>query len=233
MKKRFLAIACTLFIVAVVLFTPACKKNSPGSGKLLVAHASPDAGAIDVLIDNSKINTSALSYPGNTGYTSAPEGNHSIRINGAGTANSLISATFGIESNENYSLFVYDRAASIKLLYTVDVLNNPAPDKAYVRFFHFSPNAPTVTMGTLNGTTFTPLFENRSFETQNTALTNSNFTAITPGTYNFDVRVAGAGVSLFTVNNVNLQGGKIYTVFAKGLAGNATTPLGAEIMANN
>jgi hypothetical protein len=32
---------------------------------------------------------------------------------------------------------------------------------------------------------------------------------------------------------VVLQSGKIYTVYARGIVGNTTTPLGASIIANN
>jgi hypothetical protein len=104
-----------------------------------------------------------------------------------------------------------------------------------VRFFHLSPGAPAVTVGTLSGSTFTaiPAFTSRAFETQTTANANAGFTPVDAGTYTFDVRIAGTTTSVLNLPGIVLQAGKIYTIFARGIVGNATTPLGASIIANN
>jgi hypothetical protein len=86
-------------------------------------------------------------------------------------------------------------------------------------------------VGTLTGSTFTPVFSNRSFETATTAGANSVFTPVPAGTYNFDVRAGGS--SVLPLNGIVLQAGKIYTVFARGIVGNTTTPLGATIIVHN
>jgi hypothetical protein len=56
---------------------------------------------------------------------------------------------------------------------------------------------------------------------------------VNTGTYSFQIRVNGAGAPLLTVNNIVLEEGKSYTLFAKGLSGNMTTPLGLELITNN
>jgi hypothetical protein len=76
------------------------------------------------------------------------------------------------------------------------------------------------------------VFSNRSFETIATATANSAFTPVDAGSYTFDVRLAN-NTSVLTVPNISLQAGKIYTVFARGIVGNTTTPLGAEVIAHN
>jgi hypothetical protein len=114
-----------------------------------------------------------------------------------------------------------------------DDLTTPAAGKAHIRFFHLSPGAPAVTVGVLNGATFTGVFNNRSFETQATATANQAFTPVDAGTYTFDVRLPGTTTSVLTVPGVNLAAGKIYTVFARGVVGSSTTPLGASIILHN
>src|SRR5690606_25594351 len=103
-------------------------------------------------------------------------------------------------------------------------LTTPAAGKAHVRFLHLSPGAPAVTIGVLTGTTFTPVFSNRAFETAATATANQGFTPVDAGTYNFDVRLTDGTTSVLAVNNIALQAGKIYTVFARGIVGNTTSP---------
>jgi hypothetical protein len=88
----------------------------------------------------------------------------------------------------------------------------------------------------LSNNTFTaiPAFTNRSFETQTTATANQNFTPLPAGTYTLDVRVASNNTSVLQVPNVTLQSGKIYTIFARGIAGaTGAHSSGAKIILHN
>jgi hypothetical protein len=72
------------------------------------------------------------------------------------------------------------------------------------------------------------VFANKAFKEY------SAFTPVDAGTYNLEVRVAGTSTVALPLNNITLQAGKIYTVFAKGLlAGSGTQALGAQIIVNN
>jgi hypothetical protein len=114
-----------------------------------------------------------------------------------------------------------------------DNLAAPASGKAHIRFFHLSPDAPGVDVGVLNGSTFTPVFANRSFETQTSAATNAAFTPVDAGTYTFQVRVAGTSTVALNIPGVTLEAGKIYTVFARGLlAGSGSQALSASVIVN-
>ena len=115
----------------------------------------------------------------------------------------------------------------------MDNLAAPAAGKAHIRFLHLSPGAPAVTIGILNGGAFTPVFSNRTFETAASANANQGFTPVDAGTYTFDVRLADGTTSVLTVPNIALQAGKIYTVFARGIVGNTTSPLGASLIVHN
>ncbi len=201
--------------------------------RINVVHASPDAPGVDLFVDNSKQNNTELTYPNSTGYLSVLSGNRGIRVNAAGTTNTVAFATLNFIQDRNYSLFAYNVLAQIGLLAVEDDLTAPAGGRAHVRFFHLSPDAPTVTVGTVaNGGTFSPVFSDRSFETQASATANRDFTPVPSGTYTFEVRVAGNTV--LTVPNVVLQAGKIYTIFAKGLvAGAGNQALGAEVITHN
>jgi hypothetical protein len=229
MKFQYVFIA--LFSAASLL---SCDKDDTPqpTASVNVIHASPDAPGVDLLVDNLKVNTAALNYPDATGYVKVVAGTRNIKVNATGTNNSVINANLTFMADRFYSVYAYNLLASIGAIVVEDNLALPAAGQAHIRFFHLSPNAPSVTVGTLSGTTFTPVFSNRSFETQTTATANQNFTPVAAGTYTFDVRANGS--SVLNLPNIVLQAGKIYTVFARGLvAGAGTQALGAQIVTHN
>jgi len=233
MKKTFSRFTSATLLLVFALSFAACKKEDKEEARVLVTHASPNAPGVDLLVDNSKVNSSALTFPNNTGYLTVNAGTRNIKVNASGTTTTVINADIPFAKDKNYSLFAFNLVASIGAILVEDNLTAPASGKAHIRFFHLSPGAPAVTVGVLNGSTFTGVFTNRAFETQASATANQAFTPVDAGTYNFDVRVAGTTTSVLPLNGIVLQAGKIYTVFARGIVGNPTTPLGATIITHN
>lgn len=229
MKHNYTIIS--LFL-ALSLF--ACDKDEApqATASVKIIHASPDAPGVDLLVDNVKVNMTALNFPEATGYVKVLVGTRNVKVNATGTTNSVINANLTFVADKYYSVFAYNQLASIGAFMVEDNLTLPAAGQSHIRFFHLSPNAPTVTVGTLSGTTFTPVFSNRSFETPATASANQNFSPVPSGTYTFDVQANGS--SVLNLPNIVLQAGKIYTVFAKGLVGGTgSQALGAQIVLHN
>ena len=78
----------TSIILLSMLFS-SCKKEeevTKSYAKVLVTHASPNAPGVDLLVDNSKQNSAALSYPANTGYLQVEAGTRNIKVNVSGTS---------------------------------------------------------------------------------------------------------------------------------------------------
>lgn len=228
---KFYQILIALFLS--VSFFSCDKDDTPqATTSVNIVHASPDAPGVDLLVDNVKVNTAALNFPDATGYLKVFAGTRNIKVNATGTSNSVINANLTFAADKYYSLYAYNQLASIGAFVVEDNLAVPDVGQAHIRFFHLSPNAPAVTVGTLSGATFTPVFANRSFETQATASANQNFTPVPSGTYTVDVQANGT--SVLTLPGVVLQAGKIYTVFAKGLVGGqGSQALGAQILTHN
>ncbi|CAN5640641.1 DUF4397 domain-containing protein [soil metagenome] len=213
-------------ITMVLSFTmSSCKKDSTDSNaKVLVVHASPDAPGVDLLVDNTKVNSAALNYPTNTGYLTVKAGTRNIKVNAAGTSTSVINADIPFTKDKNYSLFAIDSLSVISALLLEDDLTAPASGKAHVRFVHLSPDAPAVDVALAGGAV---LFGAYEFEDA------SAFTPLDAGTYNLEVRVAGTSTVVLPLPGIVLTSGKIYTVFAKGfLGGTGAQALGAEIIIN-
>ena len=224
MRKAISILASVILPVSLVTLS-SCEDEQITYANVLVAHASPDAPGVDLLIDDVKVNTQPLTYPGNTGYLQAESGTRNIKVNVAGTSNSVINGNLVVEADENYSIFAVDEVAEITALVLVDDLTPPAAGKAHVRFVHLSPDAPAVDIALTGGAV---VFPNVAFK---------GFTAFTPldagVAYNLEVRVAGTSTVALVLPPVTLQPGKIYTVFAKGfLAGTGAQALGAEVIVN-
>jgi hypothetical protein len=226
MKKTLLSLIPVALIATIVLVSSCKKEETPKTyAKVLVTHSSPNAPGVDLLVDGSKQNSAALTFPNNTGYLQVESGMRNIKVNVSGTSTTVINSDLTLVKDKNYSVFAIDSVSKISALVLEDDLTTPAAGKAHVRFIHLSPNAPAVDVALTGGAV---VFGNKSFK---------DYTAFTPldaGTYNLEVRVAGTSTVALPLPGITLQAGKIYTVFAKGfLGGSGAEALGAEIIVNN
>lgn len=229
MKKIASLKMMSLLALSIVLISSCSKDDDPvptPTAKVLVAHASPNAPGVDLLVDDTKQNTAALTFPANTGYLTVNAGTRNIKINVSGTSTTVINANVNFEANKNYSVFAVDSVSKISAIVLGDDLTAPASGKAHVRFVHLSPNAPAVDIAVASSGAV--VFPNTAFKN------GTAFKPLDAGTYNLDVRVAGTTTVALPLPAITLQAGKIYTVFAKGfLGGTGAQALGAEIIANN
>ncbi len=228
MKNKISIFLSTILFASITLFT-SCKEDESNDdksyAKVLVTHASPNAPGVDLLVDNSKQNSSALTFPNNTGYLQVESGTRNIKVNVTGTSTTVIEANLMLAKDNNYSVIAVDSVSKISAIVLTDDLSAPAAGKAHVRFIHLSPNAPAVDVAVASSGAV--VFGNKAFK---------EYTAFTPldaGTYNLDVRVAGTSTVALVLPAITLEAGKIYTVFAKGfLGGSGAQALGAEIIVN-
>ena len=213
---------------SLILFSSCSKdEDEPGTAKVLVTHASPNAPGVDLLVDNNKVNTQALTFPNNTGYLEVNSGRRNIKVNASGTSTTVINADLDLVEGRNYSVFAANTLTSIEAVVLEDNLTAPAAGKAHVRVVHLSPDAPAVNIG-VQGLA-TNLFTNLAFKS------GTAFTPVDAGTYTLEVKLASNNAVVLTVP-ATLAAGKIYTVFARGFvtppAGN-TNSLGVSVIMNN
>jgi hypothetical protein len=196
-----------------------------GAAHVLFVHASPDAPAVDIYVGRRPM-ARGLEFPGNTLYEGIRAGAGDVRVNVAGTTTTVISATVPFQARTWYSIFAVNTVANIEPLLLTDDLTPPAAGKAHVRFVHLSPNAPAVDVAVADGGPV--VFGNKSFKDY------TPFTPLPAGTYELEVRLAGTSTVVLPLPGIKLEAGKIYTVFAKGLAG-GTGPqaLGAQVIVNS
>ncbi|MBD3225049.1 MAG: DUF4397 domain-containing protein [Caldithrix sp.] len=194
-----------------------------GNANAMVVHASPDAPAVDLRVDDM-VAGSGLEFPNNTSYLPVTGGTRNIKVNAAGTSTTVIEADIDFMKDMYYSIFAVDSVSKIEPLLIEDDLTPPAAGNAHARFIHLSPNAQAVDITTTDGNV---VFADKSFK---------EYTAFTPlaaGTYDLQVRLQGTESVVLDLSGITLEDGKIYTIFAKGfVGGTGSQELGAQIIVN-
>lgn len=163
-------------------------------------------------------------------YTLEPKAGSIIAYNVAGKPNNYGSVTKDLEEDKVYSSFLIDTIGSTKAVIVNDNLDDPTPGKVKIRFFHFSPNAPALDV-VIQGTT-AKLFANRVYNDQAANAAYESFIEIAPGTYTFLFNNATTGAIEYTTSAQILLPDRIYTMAARGVKGNVTSPLGAWVYPN-
>jgi hypothetical protein len=227
---RFSRLPIAAFAVLAVVSTTGCgdDNNNPiaatPTARVMAVHASPDAPAVDLVVDGAVAGT-GLTFPNNTGYLTVNAGTRNVKVNVSSNGATVINADLPTAAGGNYSVFATGPVAGLEALVVPDDLTAPAAGKAHVRFIHLSPDAPAVDVAVTGGPV---LFPNQSFR---------DYTAFTPvdaGSYDLEVRPAGMSSVVLALPGVTLEAGRIYTVFAKGfLNGTGPQALGAQTIVNN
>jgi hypothetical protein len=194
--------------------------------RVRVVHASPDAPAVDVYADGSRV-LSNVAFKDASDYLSVPAGPHNFKVyaTGANPASdkAAISADATLDAEKDYTIVAIGKLAEIKPLVLVDNNAAPARGKAHVRVVHASPDAPAVDIAVKGGPV---LVSSLAFGKDAGPL------PVDAGTYDLEVRAAGTTTVALPINGVQLQAGKIYTIFAVGLL-NGTPKLEAFPVVND
>ncbi|RKD30542.1 DUF4397 domain-containing protein [Thermohalobacter berrensis] len=174
-----------------------------------VLHASPDAPAVDVYVNNRKI-ASNLAYKNFTQYIQLNPGNYNVRVFPAGrTTNPVINQDINIQPNSIFTVAATGKLNNISLYPISEPRLTIPPGRVYVRFAHLSPGAPNVDIRLPDGTT---LFRNVGYRQA------TNYIPVTPGTYTLEAYPTGADQRVLYVPNMTLKPNRFYTVYAVGLA---------------
>ncbi|WP_433624636.1 DUF4397 domain-containing protein [Halomicrococcus sp. NG-SE-24] len=190
------------------------QEGGDGDANVRVAHMSPDAPPVDVLVDNETV-VENLSFGNVTDYLAVSAGAHNVTIRAAGDPSTVVFSgelTFDAGSRRTIVAAgeVTDEGTTdFEPVVLEDDFTVPE-ENASVRLVHVSPDAPPVDITVQE--TNTTLFDNVSFRTA------TEYTEVAPGNYTVQVRPATANDSGEVVRTFDLsvEGGTVYTAFAAG-----------------
>jgi hypothetical protein len=222
--KNFKTIAALVLSIAIGVTSCEKKEDPKGTGKVMIVHASPDAPAVDAEVDDAKVNGSTpLVFTSASSYLSVTEGSRKFDINAAGTTTAVLSKSFTIDKDKNYTLWAVNRLSSLEMVLTNDDLTAPASGKAHIRFVHLCPDAPAVDIRVKGAPVNQNVFGNVAFKGL------QGFTPLPAATYDLEVFLAGTSTKVLDLPGIALASGKIYTAYARNFVAN----LDAGIIANN
>jgi len=171
-------------------------------------HASPDAPAIDIYI-NQRLVAKKLKYKSFTPYLGLILGNYTVEIYAAGTyTNPVIKSNINIPPKSIFTAAAINELANIQLYVIPDPALPPLSNMARLRFIHLSPNAPSVDFTLPNGMDVFPDVSYKEI---------TSYKSFVNGRYTFQLRLAGTDTIVLHVPNILLRPARNLTAYAVGL----------------
>ena len=194
--------------------TPEASPAAGGEAMVRVVHASPDAPAVDVLVDGSRA-LENLAFGNASDYVALPAGEHQVQVvpTGGDASQAVIDETLTLEGGKAYEVAAVGNVADIAPLVLEVDLGPLAAGKARVRAVHASPDAPAVDVAVTGGPV---LFENAAFPA------GTDYAEVDAGTYDLEIRPTGTTDVALAVPGVAIEEGQVYDIFAIGLVGDGT-----------
>lgn len=202
-----------------------------GGAAIRVAHLSPDAPAVDVVVNDDFVSPlfTGAAYPGVTGYVLVPPDTYNVKVvDSPGQNLTVINADLDLASGIFYTAAAVNVLASIEPLVLEDDRRSIATE-ARVRIVHASPTAGNVDIYVtapgvdVSTGTVAPTLGNAPFKA------NSGYVALAEGAYDVTVTPAGNPAVAAIEASLDLVNGDIYTVFARDAAGGGV-PLGLVVV---
>ncbi len=227
MNRNYLAAA----LAALVLTSAACSddKNGPGpSAQLRVVHGSPDAPAVDVLLDGTRA-LDSVPYLASSGYLTVASGSRNVKVNVYNTATTVINANVALATDAAYTVIATNVVASIEPLVLTDDLTSPAAGNIKLRLVHGAPSVGLVDIyvtapgADISG--LAPTLSDVDFKQ------NSGYLEVPAG--NYQVRITPAGTKTVAIDTgaLTLTAGQIRTGIAVEAPGGGL-PLAALLLAD-
>lgn len=173
-------------------------------------HASPDAPAVDIYI-NDEIVDGVTDVPFGTlsGYLDVPAGDYNVKVFATGTTEGpVIDADVSLAAGKAYTAAAIGEVAAITAAVFEDG-GMAAADKAMVRVVHLSPDAPAVDVAPDGADAIVMGLESPDA---------TDYLSLDAGSYDLEVRIAGTTDVALQLDPVELAAGQAYSVFAIGSA---------------
>ena len=183
---------------------------------LKILHGIPNGPNIDLYL-NGSLMVSNLSFSSISKYLDVPAGKYTVEIYETGSQDNLVlrkDLSLNPAKNYTFSAVLLDDAPYLFKL--TDGVPNYNPLSSYIRFINLSSNSPLLTMKLPNDSI---LFEEVEY------LETTSYYETSPGIYNLKVEFSDASAISKTIKDINMIGGKLYTIYILGLF-NSTPPLG-------
>jgi len=189
-----------------------------GTAWIRVLHASPDAPAVDVYVDGTKVSTGLafghIAPSAAPGYDPVSAGNHAIKVCATGTTVCPIDVpALAVADGKRYTIAATNVLAKISPPQVIEDGATPMADTAQVRVVHFSADTPAVDVYVNGAKAVTALAYPKA----------TGYLPLAAGDYAIKVCATGSTtVCPIDVPKLTLANGTAYSVFAIGSLASAT-----------
>jgi hypothetical protein len=209
MFRRSRILATVAFAGALALATVA-PTFAADQAKVRALHASPDAPAVDVYVNDAKV-LSDVTFRTLSDYLPLDAGTYTVAIKAAGTDTVVASLDASVEAGKEYTIAAIGKLASIKLTAFVDDGATTA-DAAKLRVVHLSPDTGAVDVALAGQAPADAPVKDLAYPDATGYLT------LPAGSYDFVVRPTGTETVALSLAGTALAAATNYTVFAVGLS---------------
>lgn len=185
-----------------------------------VIHNSPDAPAVDVVINDDFVNPPLLEsvpFPVVSDFIEVPADTYNVKVTAENNPGAIvIDEDLTLEAGQQYSVYAIDVLANIGAYVLFDNLRSIATE-AKVRIVHLAPGAGLVdiyvTEVGADIAALDPTFASVDFEAE------TGYVSLAEGSYDVTVTVAGTKTIAIGPATVALQAGEVYTAVARDAVG--------------
>jgi len=179
------------------------------NARIRVVHASPDAPAVDILVNGSKT-LEGIPFLGYSDYLSVPAGRYDIRVNVSGTDTTVLRVNPELSAGNDFTAIAVGKVANIELMLLADNNSEPATGMVRLRAIHAAPSAPTVDIYATEpyAVLAAPALSSVPFKGV------SGYLDVPAATYQARVAVAGTKTVAIDSGRLALTGGTVRTVIA-------------------
>jgi hypothetical protein len=211
--NRKLARLTGLVVAGAMLLSFAAPASAADTAMVRVLHASPDAPAVDVFLDDTAVSAlTNVPFGIISGYLEIPAGAHNVKVYATGTTTgAVINADVTVAAGKMYTIAATGAVASITAQVIEDA-PSPSCTTAQVRVIHFSADAPAVDVATTGAAPADAVVKSLAYPTA------SGYLNLPGGSYDLEVRLAGTTTVALPLPGVAIADCNSYSVFAVGSA---------------
>jgi hypothetical protein len=202
-----------LLPAVALAFAIAAPAGASNHATVRVLHASPDAPAVDIYLDDAAVSAlTDVPFATLSDYLDVPSGDHNIKVYATGTTTDpVIDVDVTLAAGTAYTIAATDALAPITPQVLVD---DPSPDcdSAQVRVVHLSADAPAVDIAPAGATPDEAVVKNLAYPDA------SDYLSLPGGSYDLEVRLAGETAVALDLPGVTVEDCMAYSVFAIGSA---------------
>ena len=178
------------------------------SASLRFVHASPDAPAVDILVDSQPV-AQGLEFGAVTEFAPVSDGDHTLQVVPAGeaAASALVEETIETGENSAYTVAVANLLNALELNVVESNLDDLPEDEARVRLVNLSPDDESVNLAEVGGDVW---FDDIEFgET-------SDHRNVAEGAYDLEIRIHDGDIALVSASGVQIDRGTEETLYLIG-----------------